>query len=376
MVPEFVRLGHTVNIAAWFGLQGAPQNWAIYKRHDKKVLAGTVTVYPAQNSQYGIAEFVPIAQMTGSDVIISCMDVWVIPPEISRQASAFTCWCPIDHDPLPNGIRGSMQPAIYPMVQTQWGVEVCAKAGIEAHYIPCSAPADVFYPGDKAAARKALEIPEGVNFVASMVAANKDPSDRKGFGEALQGFAKFAQKHPDSILYVHTNWHGPINIAAIAERLGIQDKVARPNDLAYNLGIYKESYLRNVYQASDVLLNPAKSEGFCIPYIESQLCGTPIMATDFSSTRELLFAGWALPGQLNWSMGADSWRMLAYVDGIADALEECYNLTPEQRTALSNDARKGALPFDDERVAKDYWKPALDSIEKALGASKLHLVTF
>jgi glycosyltransferase involved in cell wall biosynthesis len=161
----------------------------------------------------------------------------------------------------------------------------------------------------------------------------------------------------------------------MVERLGLSGRVMQPDQFGYICGLYNDEYMRAVYAASDVLLNPAKSEGFGLPLVEAQMCGTPIAVTDFSTSRELLSAGWLIDGQKHWSMGADSWRLLCYVDSIVSVLEEAY--ANRDNEVLRKQARKGAIKYDSAKVADEYWKPALTDIERmACNKGGLQLVTF
>jgi glycosyltransferase involved in cell wall biosynthesis len=366
-VPSIFRVGYEIVVGAWYGLQGRPLPWGILDKDGSKV--GDVWVLPnAGNHAYGADTIEASYAHHKADALITCSDVWIFPPIVTSKTN-FCPWLPIDHDPAPEGIVKALDNALYPMVMSKWGVDILAAAGVKSHFVPCSAPADVFKPGDKAAARAKLAMPAGCDFLVTMVAANKDGMDRKAFGEALQGFAKFAESHPGAFLYCHTNWAGPVNIGKIAESLGIRDKIIMCDQYAYNFGLLDDAYMVNVYQASDVLLNPCKSEGFGLPIVEAQMCGVPVAATDFATTDELLFAGWKLAGQRDWSPGADSWRLTVYVSEIVAALEMAYADRGNEK--LAKKARNGAMRFDNGTVFNQYWKPALKEIERRVEAGKV-----
>lgn len=366
-VPNIVRAGHDVTIGVWYGLSGQPLPWTIDGENgDKK----TVTVLPHHQvggNMYGEAMLYQNYKYSQADICITICDVFVFPPAVTGK-TVFCPWLPVDIDPAPDGILNALSAAVYPMVYSQWGTNVLKAAGVDAHYVPCSAPANTFKPGDKAAAREMLMPGKKCDFLVTMVAANKSGDDRKGFGEALQGFAKFVETHPDSLLYVHTDWGGPIRIGNIARRLGIEKHLIQPDQYALINGMLSEEYMANVYRASDVLLNPCKSEGFGLPLVEAQMCGCPIAATDFATTDELMFAGWKLPGQLDWYIGAESWRMRVHIDGIVAALEDAYAERNNER--LRRRAHNGAIRYDNKLVFKDYWKPALADIEKIIQKGK------
>jgi glycosyltransferase involved in cell wall biosynthesis len=361
-----VRDGHKVTLGTWYGLAGQPLPWTIAGREGQP--AKSVTVLPAKNgSNYAIDTMVASYKHFKAEVLITISDVWVFPKDQTRMTN-FCPWLPIDHDPPPKPVLEALEPAIYPMVYSRWGVEVLKEAGVKAHYVPCSAPAKQFTPGDKAKARVDLGFADDADFVVSIVAANKDPHDRKGFAEGLLGFARFLESRPNTYLYLHTDWSGAIDIPALVENLDIKDQVIKPDPYAYALGLLDAEYMTSVYRASDVLLNSCKSEGFGLPLVEAQMCGTPIIATDFATTDELMFAGWRLQGQPDWSNGLNSWRMRVNVDDVVSALEEAYHEKDNRK--LAKKATNGARRYDNDTIFNQHWRPALKDIEELVSDEK------
>lgn len=359
-VPGLVKAGHQVAIGTWYGLQGQPLPWTIQDKKTGEPIA-RVDVFPsgdgAQFSQDILRE---LYQYIKADVLITCSDVWPFKREITAK-TVFCPWLPIDHDPTPGPILDALESATYPMVYSRWGTEILKQSGINAHYVPCSAPGDVFKPANQTAAREMLGITDKAKFLVGMVAANKDPHDRKGLSEGLQAFAKFAQRHEDAYLYLHTNVRGMINVMGIADNLGIKKRVIQCDPLGYALGMLDTNYMVMAYNACNVLLNLAKSEGFGLPILEAQMCGVPVIATDFSTTNEMLWAGWKVQGQPDWSPGLDSWRITADINLAALALDSAYK--ERNNKTLKQQARRGALSLDTERVSDIYWKPALKEID-------------
>lgn len=359
-VPGLVKAGHHVAIGTWYGLQGQPLPWTIQDKKTGDPVA-RIDVFPAgDGANFSQDILVNLYRYVQADVLITCSDVWPFKPEITGK-TVFCPWLPIDHDPAPKPVLDALESATYPMVYSRWGRDVLKSSEIQATYIPCSAPGDIFKPGDQQTARETLGIIDKAKYLVGMVAANKDPQDRKGLAEGLQAFAKFAQAHEDAYLYLHTNVNGPINVLGIAEKLGIRKRVIQCDPLGYALGMLDTSYMVMAYNACDVLLNLAKSEGFGLPILEAQMCGVPVIATDFSTTDEMLWGGWKVQGQPHWSPGLDSWRTTADVNLAALALEEAYKAKGNK--TLKQQARRGALSLDTERVFETYWKPALKEIE-------------
>ncbi len=81
-----------------------------------------------------------------------------------------------------------------------------------------------------------------------------------------------------------------------------------PNRYKLWIGEYDQRYLALMYNAADVFLGPSRGEGFGIPIIEAQACGTPVIVTNFSSMPELVRWGVAVePAHLTWTY-QDSWQ--------------------------------------------------------------------
>ena len=355
-VPQMVRDGQEVVLGTWYGLQGEPLPWTVSNSGGKSVLVMPSGV----GDTYATNMMLPNYRFHKAEVCITISDVWIYPPDITGRMN-FAPWLPIDHDPAPEPVIKALETAIYPMAMSKFGVDTLARAGIKAKYVPGSAPANLFKPQDKQAARAKFAFPADCDFLAVMVSANKDPYDRKGFAEALIAFAKFRQSHPSAYLYIHTNWQGAINIPALVESLDIADYVLQPDPYAIMAGMHNDDYMVGVYNSADVLLNPCKSEGFGLPLVEAQMCGCPVAVTDFATTDELLFAGWKIDGQPDWTNGQNSWRKRVHIDSVIDALQAAYGAKDSDK--LRKKARKGATRYDTDAVYNLYWRPALKEIE-------------
>jgi glycosyltransferase involved in cell wall biosynthesis len=366
-VPNLVKAGYKVAIGTWYGLQGQPLPWTIMDRKANEPI-GRVDVFPAgDGAVFSQDILVQLYKYLKAEVCIVCSDIWPFKKAVTKDVM-FCPWLPIDHDPVPRPVLDALEMAVYPMIYSRWGRDLLQDVGIKAQYVPCSAPSDVFKPGDKKKAREALGIIDKAKFVVGVVAANRDPQDRKGLAENLQAFARFAEGHEGAYMYLHTDTAGPINVLDIAQQLGIRKRIIQCDPLGYKLGMLDTSYMVNAYNACDVLLNLAKSEGFGLPILEAQMCGVPVVATDFSTTNEMLWAGWKVGGQLYWSPSLDSWRLVADIDQAAEALEEAHRA--RNNKTLKLEARRGALALDTDRVFHNHWIPALANIEKIIEGGK------
>jgi glycosyltransferase involved in cell wall biosynthesis len=119
-----------------------------------------------------------------------------------------------------------------------------------------------------------------------------------------------------------------------------------------------------VHNALDVLLAPSIGEGFGVPLIEAQACGTPCIVTGFSAMPEVapVSAGnWNVEGQKVWT-SFKSWQMTPNIEAIVAALEEAYADDAEQKQARRVSTFQHAhRHYRSDDIVADYWKPTLDA---------------
>src|SRR6185312_3065413 len=108
-------------------------------------------------------------------------------------------------------------------------------------------------------------------FIVGINAMNRD-TIRKCLHEQMLAFAAFHERHPDSVLSMHTAAvaHPGLNLAGMAARLGITDAVKFPDDYSYASGLISQEQMVTWYQGLDVLSNCSYGEGFGIPLLEAQ----------------------------------------------------------------------------------------------------------
>jgi glycosyltransferase involved in cell wall biosynthesis len=352
-------LGHPVAFSAFFGLRGRRQPW-----HDPATDQSFI-VYPGSRDGHGNdilgAHYKHYTKGKGWVVLLS--DVWVMRAPIVKQLPMLA-WCPVDHDPVtPMTVEWFKQGEAFPIAMSRFGQEQLTVAGIkQVQYVPHGFDPNVFKPGDRREARKALGLPVDT-FMVGMVAANLGIPSRKSFAQALRAFSIFHKKYPDSTLYMHSileDTQGE-NIPVMAESLGIRPYCADP--YALTLGLPHNSVCA-VHNALDVLLNPATGEGFGVPLIEAQACGTPCITTDFSAMPEVapVSAGnWTVGGQECWT-GFNSWQLTPNVEELVDRLEQAYNESEAERNARRETVYYHAQEnYRADYVTQQFWKPALNA---------------
>ncbi len=355
-VPRLTALGHDVAVVAFHGLQGAPLN------------VQGVQTFPGSTEDLFAQDLLPAYYAHHkADLLITLMDAWVLNPHLLRSMKV-AHWMPIDAEASPTGMSahlGAMDRTVLqegggqPIAMSQFGHGVLERAGFSPLYIPHGINCDVFKPSeDRDALRERLGVKD--RFVIGINAANVDPV-RKALPEQMQAFAIFREKHPDALLAIHSRLETRqgVNLERIAADLAIRDAVVFADQFTYCAGLVGDPDVAKWYNALDVLSNCSYGEGFGLPIVEAQACGTPVITTAFSSMPELTGAGWSVVYDPYWNRGHQAWWGRPNVRAIAAAYEDAY----AKASGLREDARTFALEYDVAKVERDYWIPALKELE-------------
>jgi glycosyltransferase involved in cell wall biosynthesis len=300
-------------------------------------------------------------------ILFTLFDVWVL--KNSRFDNLpIASWVPIDHLPTPPDVlTWCRKPNVLPIAMSEFGKEMLNTKDVDCLYIP-HAIEKVFEPKNKISnnerdftGREFMGYDEDV-FVVSMFAANKGITpNRKAFAENLLAFSQFCRKHDDVRLYIHSEdvgSSGGINLHKLLEAVGVpKNKYKFIDQYAYRIGVPQEA-LATLYTATDVLLACSMGEGFGIPVIEAQACGTPVIVSNFSAQPELVGDGWVVDGQPFWDAMQNAWLHSPNVKEIINALEEAYNNGRKRSTKAIAHAKK----YDADYVFETAWLPALERI--------------
>ncbi len=105
-------------------------------------------------------------------------------------------------------------------------------------------------------------------------------SGRRNFPRLLEAFAEFKRRtrQPHKLLMVGLNIHN-IDIAGIIEKLGIKDDVLTP-------GYVSDEELNLIYNAAEAFISPSVYETICLPVMEAQAAGLPVICIDTPGMRE------------------------------------------------------------------------------------------
>ena len=96
----------------------------------------------------------------------------------------------------------------------------------------------------------------------------------------------------DRIL-MYLKMHGPQSSIAIGMHLGITGEAARDRRLFWVQGLNDMS-LDQLYRRATVLLMASEGEGFGLPLVEAQRCGTPVAAAAIPALAEIAAGSAAL----------------------------------------------------------------------------------
>lgn len=355
-------LGNDVAIQAWYGVEGSALNW------------DGMPVLPRLFHPYGQDILGAHAVQFAADIVITLIDAWVMEPDMYGPRVRWCPWFPVDMAPIPPPVVAKVARAWSQIVYSQFGLAEARKSGLDPAYVPHGVDTKVFKPINKRTARETMGWPQDA-FIVGMVAANKgNTPSRKSFPQHLEAFAQLHRKHPDTVLYLHTNKseHGElqgVNLPMLVEALGltIGKDVLFVDAYAQIMGLPDEKMVA-IYSGLDVLMNVSMGEGFGIPIVEAQACGTPVITGDWTAMPEVTFGGWMVTleeAEKTWTpLGA--YQFTPHIGAITDRLEEAYN----SRAILGPKCRAGAERYDADRVTQEYWLPLLERLAERVETSK------
>jgi len=361
--------GHDVAISSTYGHQGNITKW-------KAPNGVEMPMYPAGYLTNGPDVICAHAQhFFGGDPtagwLIMMVDVWPFVEHPMLKDFQVIAWVPVDHLPCPPDVlRFFANSGAIPVPMAKFGERMLIHGGLDPHHIPLSVDTSVFKPtftvnidGEDVPARKVFGIPDDA-FCVGLVGMNKDPGDRKNFDVAFRAFGRFHMEHPDAVLFVHSDPRGmagsALNLHEMAAHAAVPEHaLIFTDEYAYRIGL-PPAMMAGLYTCFDVLLAPSKGEGFCVPMIEAQACGVPVIASDFSAQSELIGPGWRVNGQLEWDQPMHASYITPFTSEIAQCLMEAYDADLEE---LGKQAIEFASRYDTMRVWEEFWVPFLAQLE-------------
>ncbi len=352
------ELGHDVAVFTNYGLEGSNTDWNGIPHYQRGADMYSNDVVPAHMHDW------TSRHPKQGHILFTLYDVWVF--KGPRWADwNVASWVPIDHIPAPPEVtKWLRQDFVTPIAMSQYGQSMIENVGIESLYVPHGIES-VFKPMKRhkgTTGRDYIGVGED-KFVVGMNAANKGVvPNRKAFGENLLAFSMFAQKHKDAILYLHTEAVGAagINLIELIHAVGLEKNQYRFIDPYLYRSAMSQEIVAATYTAMDVFLGVSMGEGFGIPTIEAQACGTRVIVSEFAASTELVGDGWLVEGQPFWDPMQKSFQHMPSVPSIVDSLEKAYDKGQNR----SQQAIDFAKQYDADTVFETHWKPTLKQILK------------
>jgi FkbM family methyltransferase len=369
--PRFAKAGHDIAISCMTGMSGFPSEW------------DGIPLLPAGLGAYSADILEPHARRhfgREPGLVIVHYDAWAIGPE-AVMGLATAGWSPVHCDPMSKGDRLFYRlSGAHPVAFSRHGEAMMRKAGFAPSYVPHGVDTQVFAPlspEDRAKWRERFGIGQST-FVLSVVAANKgtDPP-RKAWGENFHAFARFHERHPDSMMLVHSMPATPdgygLDMRPLIAHLGIGGAVKFSDDYGQVAGLFSDTYVAALLGCSDVHCLPSYGEGFGIPTLQAQSCGIPVIVGDNSAQAELCGAGWKVACQPYWHHRDEANWATPLIPSIAGAMEKAWAACQQKsaRQRLAARARRFALGYDADTVMTRDWAPVLAMLEQLCGAKRV-----
>lgn len=365
-VAAFSELGHDVAVSSYHGVTGSIVEW------------NGVPVYPSGMAPFGVDVLLPHANHFGAKLLLTLMDTWSLMPILDHLAGSlqldgapkFACWTPIDCDPIGQGDRLVLQKTgAVPIAVSEFGRDKMDEAGLKnVRYVPHSVDTSVFRPDD--AMRAALRQEIGTDpdtFVIGIVAANRDLT-RKSWAEQFEAFSLHLRHSPNSELWVHTiangmRGAGGFDLRAMAAQMGIGHRVRWTDEYAQMTGLLGDEDMAAWFNGIDLLSSCSYGEGFGLPIVEAQACGTPALATRASAMTEL--ATETVTGSRWWNAVHDAWWARPNPPQIAAVYDRYKGWHARGEIPPAETHAAAVQQYDVDHVTRTHWKPLLDELAGA-----------
>lgn len=357
---QLKKMGHEVAIFAFYGLEGSKIDWM------------GIPIYPNNPRDWGQTDSYMFYDDFKADVFVTLVDAWVLKGLDVRMN--WVPWMPVDHEPCSDAVVRALNGSpnlIKPIAMARFGQQMLRDRGIESYYIPHSVNTNIYSPSVESRKEYRTQFKWEDKFIIGTVGTNH--GERKNWITSMKAVKKLSEMHPGEIVYyMHTDpiCERGINLAALRENLKMEGITFFPSRASMTIGIEPEAMSR-AYNTMDVFLLLSKGEGFGIPLIEAQACGTPIITTKCTAQTELMGGGWFVKDLIPTWTGQASWQFECSVDEAVERLEQAYQAKRSGQIVEEQDkARKKALEYSDDAVYSQYWPPVLKDIEERIKRPK------
>lgn len=332
------------------------------------IRVGNVRILPVVRENLGEYSVKHYIQKFGITLPILASDFWPFPWFAQLSNSMF--YGPVDSFSYTEEDIRTMQTYSYFVPCSNFGAQVyekLTKRKVTA-VIPHGVDTSIFKPYPKKDCRRLFNLPLN-KFIFGIVAANSDLEPRKGWDDMFLAFAEFKDKFQGEV----KNWlvfafTKPSDVRGydlpeMARQLRLEKQIVFPEHLPQVVGL-PDQEMAKLYSCFDVLVNASRREGFCLPVLEAQACGVPVIASDSSALPEIVKGhGW-LVNVDEVSFTPRGWKCnKVNRDDLVRKIEEAY-FDKEIRETYSREAMEFAKQFDWNKIIRERWIPLLESLRK------------
>jgi glycosyltransferase involved in cell wall biosynthesis len=355
--PRIANLGHDLLLSCPFSFGGSPLEYE------------GIPVFGAIKDQAGNDSLLATYGYFNADLLLTLCDVFALLPmraDLTKMNVAH--WMPVDCNPMGEAdVTVLREGGGIPVAMSTFGEQIIRAEGATPIFrVPHGVDTQLFSPGDGTPYRESADIGPDT-FVIGILAMNRDLK-RKAMFEQCRAFAAFHNRHPDSVLTMHTapTANPGLNLTGMAARLGITDAVRFPDEYSYAMALITREQQVSWYRGLDVLSNCSYGEGFGLAALEAQSCGVPVVLTNGSTGPELCGSGWLVSGTPDWAPGHGAEWVRPDITDIDAAYEAAWQAR-ENGAMPNGPAREFALQYDADLVLAQHWKPVLEELERLIG---------
>lgn len=310
-----------------------------------------------------------------ADAVIVPYDVWAftkLPALLHQNRIPFVPYAPVDTHKL-NPIYVETLKYAFRVIPMSEHSEKCVREFYDEKCYPHIFPGvntNVFKPlwktkEEKNKLKRKLGFDEDT-FIITLAGDLK--SYRLSWAENLEAIKIFREQNPQIKigLYIHTLLTNAnptsFNLQELINDLGLGDITRVIDQYSYLKGISDEE-MAKTYNASNVFVQCSRGHGAGMMYLESAACGTPSLATNFSSTQSVV------DGKTGFLVKP---KMLVYEPHSAKkAIPDPYDIARKIKMVYD----KGSTSFRDycvsfaqdyewKKIIKEQWLPTLERLEK------------
>jgi len=308
--------------------------------------------YDAGAGNRKIAHLGRIMKNTGMTHWLFHGDAWAFRNTIKEVALKYPCitYSPIDGGRISHEETDAIRLAQERIGMCKYADTEIKKTGLSCTYIPHGVDTKVYKPMDRDEWRERFNLPKDA-FIMGFFGTNI--SKRKGQAEMMMGMKKAVDAGKQFIAVFITDpdgqAYGGYNFWHLADYIGVPKNIMKFPADSYD---YTEHEIAGWLNSFDILVNLARGEGFGLTMLEAMACGTPVIATDFSSMTELVQGSGILIPPKAYDVYTLKTQFLAIsdYDKFGEELIKCID-RPSWVKSMGKRSHKAAQKYDWDKIA-------------------------